>query len=69
MSAPIRTRTELTKAIKDGEMIGARLMAGAAFGSKAEREMVGALLYRLAGVARRAFDPDAQAGFDGKGVG
>jgi len=56
---PIRTRTELAKAIKDGEMIGARLMAGAAIGSKTERKMVGALLYKLAGVARRAFDPEA----------
>jgi hypothetical protein len=69
MSAPIRTRAELTKAIADGEMIGARLMAGAAFGSKAERALVGALLYRLAGVARRAFDPQAAADFDGRARG
>jgi hypothetical protein len=66
MSAPIRTRAELTKAIKDGELVGARLMAGASFGSKAEREMIGALLYRLAGVARRAFDPHAAADLDGR---
>jgi hypothetical protein len=65
MSAPIRTRAELAKAISDGETIGARLMAGASFGSKAERALVGALLYRLAGVARRAFDPDAAGALDG----
>jgi hypothetical protein len=64
MTAPIRTRSELERAIRDGEMIGARLMAGAQFGSKAERELVGRLLYQLAEVARRAFDPQAAADFD-----
>jgi hypothetical protein len=62
---PIRTRSELERAIRDGEMTGARLMAGASFGSKAERALVGSLLYRLAGVARRAFDPDAARSIDG----
>jgi hypothetical protein len=67
MTAPIRTRAALQKAITDGEMIGARLMAGAAFGSKAERELVGRLLYQLAEVARRAFDPNAAERFDRTG--
>ena len=63
----IRTVTALEKAIRDGEMIGARLRAGSQFGSKPERELVGLLLTQLADVARRAnaagrvaFGPDAQ---------
>jgi hypothetical protein len=63
---PIRTRVALERAIRDGEMTGARLMAGAAFGSKTEREMVGRLLYQLADVARRAFDPDAGRAIEGE---
>lgn len=50
----ITTGTALQKAIRDGEMIGARLMAGSQFGSKPERELVGLLLTQLADVARRA---------------
>jgi hypothetical protein len=62
---PIRTRVALERAIRDGEMTGARLMAGANFGSKGEREMIGLLLYQLADVARRAFDPDAGRSLEG----
>jgi hypothetical protein len=65
MGAPIRTRSELERAIRDGEMVGARLMAGSTFGSKAEREFVGDILLRLAGIARRAFDPEARRALDG----
>ena len=50
----ITTGTALEKAIRDGEMIGARLRAGSAFGSKPERELVGVLITQLADVARRA---------------
>jgi len=50
----ITTGRALEKAIRDSEMIGARLLAGSSFGSKSERELVGALMTQLADVARRA---------------
>jgi hypothetical protein len=50
----ITTGTALEKAIRDGEMIGARLLAGSSFSGKAERELVGSLITQLADVARRA---------------
>lgn len=57
MPPMIRTGTELRAAIQHGEQMGARLMAGSVL-SATERRIVGGLLYQLAGVSRRAFDPD-----------
>jgi hypothetical protein len=53
----IRTRHDLTRAIRRAEDQGGRLAAGAALGGKTERQELGRLLLDLADVARRAYDP------------
>jgi hypothetical protein len=55
----IRTRDELTRAIRRAEDQGGRLAAGASMGGKTEREALGRLLLDLADVARRAYDPES----------
>ena len=53
----IRTRHDLTRAIRRAEDQGGRLAAGSALGGKTERQELGRLLLDLADVARRAYDP------------
>lgn len=57
----IRTRSELRRAIRDAETTAALLrQPGAVLHGRGARERIADLLDALAGVCRRAFDPDAE---------
>jgi len=50
----LRSRKDLERAIRDGRIMGASMMAGKQFGSKTEREGAGRVMYQLADVLDRA---------------
>ena len=49
----LRTWGDLDRATRDGSLVGARLMAGANFANKTERERIGRLLVSLADAVNR----------------